>query len=695
MEDTRGISPVCLIAPEFVGPYRNGGVGTACYWQALLLARAGEDITVLYTGRTNVEMPAYWQGHFLRAHGLKYVDLNEWCAKHAPELDRYALQPDGDEMRQSLKVLEFLKKQPFRTLLFQEFLGHGLRSLQYRAAGLGLENTRCALTAHGPLRWTYQGMRQSFSGARALQIHHMERHSALLCENVTAPSAHMADWMAAHWKHPRERITVVPYAFEPTQTPGAKTCFSGFRDLIFFGRLETRKGLHFFLQALERSTLLQEKVRQITFLGKPETVLGRPADQVIQASLEPHFSNRWEIRSNLDSQQVWELLRTRENCLIVAPSLLDNLPFTVIELFENRRAFLTTRAGGIPEIVGEANAHLLCMPTTRGIQEKLETVFREDRLEVDFSTGFQADQANDRQLSFMRGLQPPIQTAQPGDASASARVHLPRSVCLDETAEANLKDALALSKAKAVLGFVLEDAPGGGDGLLRAPTTCDLETLLLDKEAYAVPVAVADSKDSFGEIAIPAEIVSSLLLRGETVAVAPIVAARTERGTQGGTPKLDLNQVKALGALPAGRRPDLSPLIQVLSQVKAPSSIYHLLAALCPADGAVPLSRELLGARDRLLARKADWGAHKARIAIYGIGEHTRVLLLLCPWLADGLAGFVDRRSGGTFLGKPCWSPECLPAASIDTVIYSSRAAETQMHQRLQHLKLEHVLLYN
>ena len=67
-------SRICIVAPEFIGPFPNGGVGTACYWEATTLGAAGHDVTVLYTGPVERETPEHWERHFastapFRLHG--------------------------------------------------------------------------------------------------------------------------------------------------------------------------------------------------------------------------------------------------------------------------------------------------------------------------------------------------------------------------------------------------------------------------------------------------------------------------------------------------------------------------------------------------------------------------------------------------------------------------------------------------
>jgi len=107
-----------------------------------------------------------------------------------------------------------------------------------------------------------------------------------------------------------------------------------------------------------------------------------------------------------------------------------------------------------------------------------------------------------------------------------------------------------------------------------------------------------------------------------------------------------------------------------------------------------PFIREMKRLRGRLAAIAAHWRETDPRVFMYGAGEHARLVLALEPELGRFVAGFIDRRPVAEFLGKPCIRPEHVTPGVVDVVFYSSREHERDMHARLSHLDLDHVLLY-
>src|SRR5690606_19294914 len=124
MSSTR--ARICLVAPEFIGPFPNGGVGTACYWEADTLAAAGFDVTVLYTGSTAKETPEHWEQVY-RAGPFGYVDLWRWATPELRSEVEAAHHPCADARTAEL-VYRYLREHSFDLALFQEFLGHGFRA---------------------------------------------------------------------------------------------------------------------------------------------------------------------------------------------------------------------------------------------------------------------------------------------------------------------------------------------------------------------------------------------------------------------------------------------------------------------------------------------------------------------------------------------------------------------------------------
>jgi glycosyltransferase involved in cell wall biosynthesis len=345
----------------FIGPFPNGGVGTAGYWEAHTLGTAGHDVTVLYTGRTERETPAHWETHFAATAPFRYVDLGRWAEDHAvvhPPRDGYACT----ESETADAVLAWLQTRRFDLVLFQEFLGHGARALQARHAAAAFDGVRMATTLHSSRQWVYEGMKRLPASPADAAVDFLEKASARLADAAIFPSQHMADWAASRWRLAQPGA-VIPYCFDTTlaQAPTAIEHSGPFRHLVFFGRLETRKGLHLFCQALA-APALRGQIDRVTFLGKPSSVEGQPSDTYIAAHMATLPEIAWTIIGDAGSFEAQTWLAAQPHVLVVAPSLVDNLPYAVIELYTRRIPFVSTAIGGIPD---RRAAAATCWPNRR------------------------------------------------------------------------------------------------------------------------------------------------------------------------------------------------------------------------------------------------------------------------------------------------------------------------------------------
>ncbi len=394
---------VAIVTPDFVGPVRNGGVGTAMYWLARTLAGAGFGVEVVFTGVLDAGTPEHWEREFRDAHGFRFVDLHAWMAAHAPAEADLRCYPESAHRRVSDLALSYLRRRGFGAIYFQDYLGHGLRTLQSKRAGLDFADTRCIVVLHSSQRWIREGMEQSPAGLADLELDFQERECAVLADSLVAPSRHMAAWVAENWGIPPARIEVVPYCFEapPGPKPRRRIVHAGFSHLVFFGRLETRKGLHLLLEALARGRVLRDRVRRVTFLGKRATVRGIPSGEAVATALRgtPYA---WEIVDDKNAVEAWEWLREQRDVLVVAPSTLDNLPFSIIELFSRGIPFVTTDVGGIPEIVGPANRGLMAAATADGLAACLERHLAAGRLSIDPRSGYDPERANRANVAHLR-----------------------------------------------------------------------------------------------------------------------------------------------------------------------------------------------------------------------------------------------------------------------------------------------------
>lgn len=335
---TRTPLDVCIVTCDITGPIRNGGIGTAYYSLARLLAGAGHRVTVLYgLGRyCEQESIEHWQEVY-RGLGITLVP--------APPADDVR---DHPAMRVSVAVYRWLRDRPFDIVHFHEWRGVAFYSVLAKAQGLAFENATLCVGAHSPVLWHKEGMNE-LATSEDLEVDYMERQSVEHADVLWSPSEHMLEWLAREgWRTPR-RVVLRPYVV--LDQDRQSTAVSPYRvnELVFFGRLETRKGLELFCDALDRLVRRGVPVPAVTFLGKPASVGGTPSETYVKTRGES-WPFPWSIVSNLDRHAAVRYLR-EPGRLAVLPSRIDNLPYTVLECLAAGVPFLASRTGGIPEMI--------------------------------------------------------------------------------------------------------------------------------------------------------------------------------------------------------------------------------------------------------------------------------------------------------------------------------------------------------
>jgi GT2 family glycosyltransferase/glycosyltransferase involved in cell wall biosynthesis len=340
---------VCLVTWEIAGPSRNGGIGTACDALAELLTSAGHDVTVLYCPGRDTEPPSprHWQDAFA-SRGVRFVPLPEPAV------------PLGgpDHLARSYRVYEWLRGHSFDLVHFHEWLGLGYYALLAKRQGLAFAGTTFCVGVHSPSRWVREANRRFPDSFDDLEVDALERHCVAWADAVWSPSRYLLDWMSERgWELPAERI-VLPY---PLPSAGGPSADRGVRELVFFGRLEVRKGLALFCDALDRlATSDRPSPFSVTFLGKPAAVDGEPAGDYLRRRGE-RWPFPWNTLDRCTRAEALAYLRGLGR-LAVMPSLVDNSPWTVLECLQAGVPFLASEVGGIPEAVAAADRPRVLFP---------------------------------------------------------------------------------------------------------------------------------------------------------------------------------------------------------------------------------------------------------------------------------------------------------------------------------------------
>jgi len=396
------LTGTCVVSPETLGPFTNGGVGTAAYRLSQLLARKRFRVTFLYTGKVVNRDRSEWQKRYYDDVGIQIVVLEDWTDP-TPKTDSEEAFPDSLDSIRAQRTHDFLAQQNFQVIYFQEFMGHGLRAIQAWRAGVSYRGARLITWCHSSQLWSMLGNDRHVTCLNELLVEAHERIATRSCNVVVSPSRYMAKWVRSNWSI--SEVENLPYWFVSGNTRydrQEKITHTGFSHLVFFGRLERRKGLDYLLGALRTSSVLRELIRKVSFLGRQIDIDGRRSGDYISDALKDTGVS-WEIVDGLGTDDALDWLDRQKDVLVVAPSVLDNFPFAVMELMAKRIPFLSTDVGGIPEVVGAANEkELLMEASVCGVRRRLEEVFSGQSLHVDYRAGYCPASAEDEVLTFHR-----------------------------------------------------------------------------------------------------------------------------------------------------------------------------------------------------------------------------------------------------------------------------------------------------
>lgn len=342
---------VCLASYEFIGPTRNGGIGTATTSLARALAAAGHSVTAVFTGwqdASEVAANRRWRRQY-KSWGIELEVL-------APEAEPVVICPHFNA-RRSHQLYRWLRdrhdSEPFDVIQFPECQGHAYYSLLAKRHGLAFDDATMVVGAHSPTRWIREANRQPFELFEDATDDFLERRSVELADVVVSPSAYMLDWMIERgWALP-ERSYVQQYVRPDASAAPADAgrTRADISELVFFGRLEVRKGIVLLCDALDLLTGRKDLPPDlsITFLGKPTPIDGLPADAYIEQR-----AARWpwahQLLPDKDHEEAIQYLRERP-CLALMPSTVDNSPNTIAEAISLGIPLLAATTGGTAELI--------------------------------------------------------------------------------------------------------------------------------------------------------------------------------------------------------------------------------------------------------------------------------------------------------------------------------------------------------
>jgi glycosyltransferase involved in cell wall biosynthesis len=368
---------VCVVSNEVIGPFKNGGIGTAMTGLAEHLAAAGCRLTILYTGA--VWSPDVQLGRWKK----RYAELGiDFVALSIEEMKTVVGPVKDCGFGVPFLVYRYLASKRFDVVHFNDCTGEGSMCLAAKRLGLAFEDTLLVLALHSPSQWVLE-LNHIMPTSLLLSAYNYAERLSMKCADVLwSPSRYLIEWARERGFETPAQTFVQQYCLPSQRLRERGAGPSDFpevrygrstppKEIVFFGRLEERKGLRLFCNAVHslREELAGRNVT-VTFLGKAETCGGMNSlEYIARRSAEWKFPV--ETVTDLGQPEALAYLLSGEKLAVMA-SPVDNSPCTVYEALAWGIPFLAARTGGVPELVKEEHQeHVLFECTAEALRGAL------------------------------------------------------------------------------------------------------------------------------------------------------------------------------------------------------------------------------------------------------------------------------------------------------------------------------------
>ncbi|KAK9805857.1 hypothetical protein WJX73_008965 [Symbiochloris irregularis] len=417
---------VCILTADFWGMKAAGGTATAYHLLAGVLG-GSKDFKVTFLGASN---------KFAICNEAKPVN-----SKHNVDftcLEPRHFEPEVVETfpyeRLSHAVLAWLQENPQRCDVLHGHEWGGafvdvITAVHFRQLRPGM---RVAVEPHGGHFWSTQGQVQRPMDVVSLRIDNAERMANQLNDIEISPTNYMTAFLRQRgWKLPRDTITI-PNVI-PEVEPAALKMMGQEKEVwrvAFFSRLEERKGIKLFTEAVANLNVSGLPRFEVFFVGSEAKIDMRPSSVWLKET-----TSKWPWKTNLrvgaTRDEALDILSS-DGVLLVLCSLIDNMPYVVAEAAVKGIPFLVFDVGGTLEMFnGKAHPqNVVLEPSLEALTAKLSEVLHQGKIRsvklndavtngrqlwlqwhADFAKKFQSLVAEDEQL-LAQVAKPPAEAAQ-------------------------------------------------------------------------------------------------------------------------------------------------------------------------------------------------------------------------------------------------------------------------------------------
>lgn len=348
---------IAFVSYELPPDTALGGIATYVAQIADALADAGAEVEVFCGSTTRTDQTT--NEHGVVIHRLK-IDRHAFATAIVPVfLQRHRAKPfdvlEGPDFNAEARyVVRALQQLPYVVKLHTPY---------FFAAKVGkFPYSRTDFWNQLRLYWyVLKTMNIHALAKREDPIFAEEKQHLLNADEIAAPSHAVADVVCKTWGADFDRVSLVPYTYEPPAEITAIPVDTDTQVITFLGRLEWRKGVQDLTKAFPLIFDRHPNAR-FRFVGawsaSPQP--GLNMKEYVCRGLAQKYVDRIEFVGKVPLNQISQYLAKTDIC--VFPSRWESFGFVVLEAMSAARGIVCTDNGGMAELVGDGKYGLLVPP---------------------------------------------------------------------------------------------------------------------------------------------------------------------------------------------------------------------------------------------------------------------------------------------------------------------------------------------
>ncbi len=338
---------ICIATPDFEPLTRVGGIGTHYAALTKLLSTNGWDVTVLLCPQELTDLnriidrnepgPRIYDATALgdvNGDLKSIVDLQQFTLKRSQVMHR-ALQALTKERRREFDLIEF-----------PDGGATGFIPVQMRTNYRAYQTSRIIVKLHGS--WTWIESERPSLTLSDLKRYYLEQYSFENADIQVSSSNYLLNWCRSHGWRIRSDASVCRLNPSGITSNDTHRNLTEQNEIIFFGVFAETKGVLEFIEVLRHIAQVDIEFPghySVSFVGK---MAGARSEKEIINRL-----NKYEVKFLTFPTREEAIDYLHKNArLVVIPSRIDNSPNTILECMLTKIPFVTSRSGGIPEMLG-------------------------------------------------------------------------------------------------------------------------------------------------------------------------------------------------------------------------------------------------------------------------------------------------------------------------------------------------------